>query len=112
MECSQRIDAKLSQIYVTYCLTTLRQVCSHELALRPHNMLGCFCASWAGVISPVQAQLALGAQGLPVLCTIVKEEREDTDMLRAALECLSIAIGNPTQHSENTGKVLQRDTSC
>lgn len=51
-----------------------------------------------------QAQLAVGAQGLPVLCTIIKEEREDTDMLRAALECLTIAIGNPTQHSESSGK--------
>ena len=40
-----------------------------------------------------------------MLCTVVKEERDDTDMLRAALECLIIAIGNPTKHSESSGKV-------
>ena len=57
-------------------------------------------------VPPVQAQLAVGSQGLPVLCTIIKEEREDTDMLRAALECLTIAIGNPTQHPDDSVKVL------
>lgn len=63
------------------------------------------CANLTAVASSWQAQLAVGAQGLPVLCTIVKEEREDTDMLRAALECLTLAIGNPTQHSQSPGKV-------
>ena len=65
------------------------------------------CANLPAVATSLQAQLAVGAQGLPVLCNIVKEEREDTDMLRAALECLTIAIGNPTQHSESLGKVHQ-----
>lgn len=63
------------------------------------------CANLPAIATSLQAQLAVGAQGLPVLCNIVKEEREDTDMLRAALECLTIAIGNPTQQSESSGKV-------
>lgn len=78
----------------------------------PHDALRKFDA----VASSWQAQLAVGAQGLPVLCTIVKEEREDTDMLRAALECLTIAIGNPTQHPQSPGKVYHCDehlpTAC
>ena len=67
------------------------------------------CAISIAVALSVQAQLAVGAHGLPVLCTIAKEEREDNDMLRAALECLTIAIGNPTQHTESAGKVPQFD---
>ena len=63
------------------------------------------CADVPTVASSLQAQLAVGAQGLPVLCTVVKKERQDTDMLRAALECLTIAIGNPTQHPETSSKV-------
>ena len=34
--------------------------------------------------------------GLPVLCTILKEDQGDKHMLRGALECLNIAIA-PSQ---------------
>jgi len=35
-----------------------------------------------------QAQEALGAMGLPVLLTVLREEREDLEMIRGALETL------------------------
>lgn len=54
--------------------------------------------------SEVQARLAVGAHGLPMLCTVVKEERQDIEMLRGALECLTIVIGPPSQ-AESAGKV-------
>ncbi|KAA6420456.1 MAG: golgin candidate 6-like [Trebouxia sp. A1-2] len=50
-----------------------------------------------------QARLAVGAHGLPMLCTVVKEERQDIEMLRGALECLTIVIGPPSQ-AESAGK--------
>ncbi|DBB15044.1 TPA: hypothetical protein ACH3X3_004627 [Trebouxia sp. C0006] len=49
------------------------------------------------------AKLAVGAHGLPLLCTVVKEERQDIEMLRGALECLTIVIGPPSQ-AESAGK--------
>lgn len=54
--------------------------------------------------SKAQAKLAVGAHGLPMLCTVVKEERQDIEMLRGALECLTIVIGPPSQ-AESAGKV-------
>ncbi len=38
--------------------------------------------------------------GLPILCEVVREERDDLEMLRGALECLCLAVpaasgGNP-----------------
>lgn len=45
----------------------------------------------------LQGQLAVGAMGYPILCEVVREEREDLDMLHGALECLvlSLACGQP-----------------
>ena len=88
-------------------LADLRDLLSHnaQATFPLWISTSCFADIFKLLCSSVQAQLAVGAQGLPVLCTIVKEEREDTDMLRAALECLTIAIGNPTQHTESSGKV-------
>ena len=42
----------------------------------------------------MQAQLAVGAMGFPILCEVVREEREDLDMLRGALECLVLALAH------------------
>lgn len=55
-------------------------------------------------VNVTQAKLAVGAHGLPLLCTVVKEERQDIEMLRGALECLTIVIGPPSQ-AESAGKV-------
>ena len=38
--------------------------------------------------------------GLPILCEVVREERDELEMLRGALECLCLAVpaasgGNP-----------------
>ena len=54
---------------------------------------------------PLQAQAALGSQGLPVLCDIVRNEQKDIDMLQLALECLVLALsqtgrGSPSQHKQ------------
>ncbi len=54
--------------------------------------------------SRAQAKVAVGAHGLPVLCLVVKEERQEIEMLRGALECLTIVIGPPSQ-AESAGKV-------
>ena len=55
--------------------------------------------------APLQAQAALGSQGLPVLCDIVRNEQKDIDMLQLALECLVLALsqtvqGSPSQHKQ------------
>ncbi len=55
-------------------------------------------------VNVTQAKLAVGAHGLPLLCTVVKEERQDIEMLRGALECLTVVIGPPSQ-AESAGKV-------
>eukprot|EP00891_Asterochloris_glomerata_P008864 jgi/Astpho2/8864/fgenesh1_pg.00129_%23_44_t len=51
-----------------------------------------------------QAQAALGSQGLPVLCDIVKNEQKDIDMLQLALECLVLALSQPVQDSPSQHK--------
>ena len=51
-----------------------------------------------------QAKVAVGGHGLPLLCTVIKEERQDIEMLQGALECLTIVIGPPSQ-AESAGKV-------
>ena len=53
----------------------------------------------------LQAQLAVGSQGLPVLCAVIKEDRADLEMLRIALECLQITIGHPASNLKGPGKV-------
>ena len=53
----------------------------------------------------LQAQLAVGSQGLPVLSALIREKREDLDILRAALECLQITIGHPDNNTKGPGKV-------
>ncbi|KAL0019412.1 hypothetical protein WJX77_011077 [Trebouxia sp. C0004] len=55
------------------------------------------------ISNSAQAKVAVGALGLPMLCTVVKEERQDIEMLRGALECLTIVIGPPSQ-AESAGK--------
>lgn len=44
-----------------------------------------------------QAQAALGAMGLPVLLTVLREEREDLEMIRGALETLYNCITADTE---------------
>jgi len=56
------------------------------------------------IFNVTQAKSAVGAHGLPLLCTVVKEERQDIEMLRGAMECLTIVIGPPSQ-AESAGKV-------
>ena len=41
-----------------------------------------------------QGQLAVGAMGFPTLCEVVREEREDLEMLRGALETLVLALAH------------------
>lgn len=46
----------------------------------------------------LQAQLALGTMGIPVLVTVLQDDRDDLELLRGALECLVHAMagaGNP-----------------
>lgn len=59
--------------------------------------------------SCLQAQLAVSLQGLPLLCTVIKEDREDLDMLRTALECLQLTLGHPANHITGSGKVPFQD---
>lgn len=57
--------------------------------------------------TPLQAQAALGSQGLPVLCDIVKNEQKDIDMLQLALECLVLALSQPVQDSPSQHKQVR-----
>lgn len=43
-----------------------------------------------------RAQLAFGAMGFPVMAQVVRE-REDLEMVQAALECLSHAVGGSSE---------------
>ena len=42
-----------------------------------------------------QAQQALGMSGFPVLCTVLREEHGNVDVVRAVLDCLIAAMGTP-----------------
>ncbi|XP_024530596.1 golgin candidate 6 [Selaginella moellendorffii] len=44
-----------------------------------------------------QAQLAFGAMGFPVLIGVLRDDRDDVDMVRGALETLVTALSNATQ---------------
>ena len=64
-------------------------------------------------LAGLQAQLALGATGFPVLCGVLRDERGDTEMVRGALECLLVAtnpqLGKPSKqarHAEAVWEVL------
>ena len=48
----------------------------------------------------VQAVLALGNTGIPVLCNVFCTERGDMELLRSALECLAIAMEPGTDRSQ------------
>ncbi|KAK9814747.1 hypothetical protein WJX72_010794 [[Myrmecia] bisecta] len=50
-----------------------------------------------------QAQLALGASGFPVLCGVLRDERNDVEMVRSALECLLVATSPQLGHSNKEG---------
>ncbi|KAG6408057.1 hypothetical protein SASPL_131059 [Salvia splendens] len=52
------------------------------------------------------AQLAFGAMGFPVLLSVLKEERDDVEMLRAAIETLVSAV-SPTQHPKLSKNEVQ-----
>jgi hypothetical protein len=56
----------------------VRKQLLHPAALRPH--------------AP-QAQAAVGSMGLPVLLAVIQEDRDDTELLRSALESLALSFG-------------------
>eukprot|EP00854_Cymbomonas_tetramitiformis_P003873 gene3873-4834_t len=58
-----------------------------------------------------QAQLALGAIGLPVLINVLKEEREDVEMVRGALESLYNAMATERLVPLYAVSALQLDNS-
>ncbi|CAI9772678.1 unnamed protein product [Fraxinus pennsylvanica] len=52
------------------------------------------------------AQLAFGAMGFPVLLSVLKEEHDDVEMVRGALETLLSAL-NPIEHSKGPKNDIQ-----
>ncbi|KAK4488313.1 hypothetical protein RD792_004069 [Penstemon davidsonii] len=52
------------------------------------------------------AQLAFGAMGFPVLLSVLKEERDDVEMVRGALETLVSAL-NPIEHAKTSKNEVQ-----
>ncbi|XP_057810431.1 golgin candidate 6-like [Salvia miltiorrhiza] len=52
------------------------------------------------------AQLAFGAMGFPVLLSVLKEERDDVEMIRGAIETLVSAV-SPTQHPKLSKNEVQ-----
>lgn len=51
------------------------------------------------------AQLALGATGLPIVLSVLREERGDLDLVRGALETLVNALGSEGNPHGNRGQV-------
>lgn len=51
------------------------------------------------------AQLAFGAMGLPIILTVLREERSDLDLVRGALETLVNALGSEGVLHGNRGQV-------
>ncbi|KAL1318936.1 hypothetical protein HN51_071214 [Arachis hypogaea] len=59
------------------------------------------------VVSENQAsQLAFGAMGFPVMLSVLKEEREDVEMVRGALETLVSAL-TPINHGKGSSNEVQ-----
>ncbi|KAK4771792.1 hypothetical protein SAY86_013567 [Trapa natans] len=52
------------------------------------------------------AQLAFGAMGFPVLISVLKEERDDVEMVRGALETLVSAL-TPIDHAKGAANEIQ-----
>ncbi|KAL6540421.1 Golgin candidate 6 [Orobanche minor] len=52
------------------------------------------------------AQLAFGAMGFPVLLSVLKEDRDDIEMIRGAIETLVSAV-SPTQHPKLSKNEVQ-----
>ncbi|TKY63193.1 Golgin candidate 6 [Spatholobus suberectus] len=59
------------------------------------------------IVSESQAaQLAFGAMGFPVLLSVLREERDDVEMVRGALETLVSAL-TPINHAKGSSKEVQ-----
>lgn len=43
----------------------------------------------------LQAQLAMGTMGLPVLLSVLQEDRDDLELLKGALEVLQLSVALP-----------------
>lgn len=89
-------------------LADLRDLLSHNAQVSDLKALE-FYYTCISAVRPrplsLQAQLAVGSQGFPVLSAVIKEDRGDLEMLRAALECLQITIGHPASNAKGSGKV-------
>ena len=48
-------------------------------------------------LSPLSqnSQLAVGTMGLPCLAAVLRDDRDDIELVRGALECLVLAVGQP-----------------
>ncbi|KAK7265981.1 hypothetical protein RIF29_18618 [Crotalaria pallida] len=61
------------------------------------------------IVSESQAsQLAIGAMGFPIMLSILKEERDDVEMVRGALETLVSAL-TPINHAKVSSNEVQPD---
>ena len=81
------IKAVALQLNIVSMLTLVwMRFSNHELKCRTQP------SPLIGLQTRAQAQLAVGAMGLPILCEVVREERDDLEMLRGALECLCLAV--------------------
>ncbi|KAK7365203.1 hypothetical protein VNO80_14077 [Phaseolus coccineus] len=64
-------------------------------------------AELQGVVSESQAfQLAFGAMGFPIMLSVLKEERDDVEMVRGALETLVSAL-TPINHAKGSSNEVQ-----
>lgn len=50
-----------------------------------------------------QAQNALASLGYPVICAVLRDEREDIDMLRAAIECINTSTSQDNRRTPQVG---------
>ena len=56
----------------------------------------------------MQAKKVVGMTGLPLLCEVLRSEKEDKEMVRGSLECLNLLVApHQASHVFIAGKVFQ-----
>jgi hypothetical protein len=60
----------------------------------PHALYALYLCFSVYVLS-LQAQLAMGAMGLPVVLAVLQEDRDDLELLKGALEVLQLTVALP-----------------
>ncbi|KAJ1422429.1 Vesicle tethering protein [Sesbania bispinosa] len=90
-------------LFMSYVERLLDRISNGKLAEDRRNAI----TELQAIVSESQAaQLAFGAMGLPVMLSVLKEERDDVEMVRGALETLVSAL-TPINHAKGSNNEVQ-----